>query len=96
MSNSATGPAAMPGTRSNKAPSFSGKPEERIADFLFDYEGLATGCQLTDKEKVEAILRYVPFPVRELWKTITGYASGDWAAFCATLERLYLDTAAAT
>ena len=96
MSNSATGPAAMPGTRSNKAPSFSGKPEERIADFLFDYEGLATGCQLTDKEKVEAILRYVPFPVHELWKTITGYASGDWAAFRATLERLYPDTAAAT
>ncbi|KAI0246804.1 hypothetical protein BJV78DRAFT_1297250, partial [Lactifluus subvellereus] len=95
-SHSVTGPAAMPGPRSAKAPYFSGQPEDRIADFLLEYEGLATGYKLSEKEKVETILRYVPFSVRELWKTLTGYASADWNTFRTTLEELYPDTAAAT
>lgn len=84
----------MPSPRSAKAPYFSGQPDDRLADFLFEYDILASGYKLSDKEKVETILRYVPFSVRELWKTLAGYASGNWATFRATLEDLYPDIAA--
>jgi hypothetical protein len=88
-----TGPAAMP--RATKTPSFDGMTGEPIVDFLIDYGELADGHNLTDQQKVETILRYIPPPQRDLWKTLKGYATGDWTTFRRELEKLYPDVDAA-
>ncbi|KAH9017145.1 hypothetical protein EDB85DRAFT_1897794 [Lactarius pseudohatsudake] len=64
-SHTVIGPAAMP--RPTKAPFFAGLPDEPIADFLGDYGELADGHQLTEKQKVETTLRYIPHSLKDLW-----------------------------
>jgi hypothetical protein len=97
MSRSASiGPAAMPGPRSPNAPYFSGQPNDPLADFLNEYDMIATGHGLTDQQKVDCILRYIPYSMRDLWKTLDGFSIGNWTTFQAALDRLYPDTAAAT
>ncbi|KAF8274724.1 hypothetical protein EI94DRAFT_1560962, partial [Lactarius quietus] len=77
--------------RANKRPSFAGLPDEPIADFLADFEEQADGYSLTDAQKVEAILKYIPFSLRDFWKTVKGYSTGDWTTFSEELEKLYPD-----
>ncbi|KAI9452662.1 hypothetical protein BJY52DRAFT_1124179 [Lactarius psammicola] len=86
----------MLGPCSNKAPFFSGKPNDSLADFLLEYEALATTNGLTIDEKVETITHYVPFNMRKFWRTLEGYGTKNWATFKDDLEGLYLDTLAAT
>jgi hypothetical protein len=87
------GPATMPGPRSTNVLYFSGQPNDLIADFLHEYDMSATSHGLTDQQQVECVLRYIPFSARDLWRRLDGFSTGDWAAFQATLERLYPDTA---
>ena len=93
MASSATGPGAMPAPRSTHAPYFSGQPGDPLADFLHEYDGLASSLGLTDAQKVETILWYVPSKEREFWQTLDGYSSKDWKTFRAALEDIYPDTA---
>ena len=71
----------MPYAKDNKAPYFSARPGDILDDFLREYEELATTCTLTDQQKVETILRYIPPELRDLWKILEGYSMHDWAAF---------------
>jgi hypothetical protein len=83
------GPLAMPYVKDNKAPHFAGEVGEQLEDFLREYEELATTCALTDRQKVETILRYVPHKLQYLWKVLDGYSAHDWNAFRLSLEGLY-------
>ena len=94
MTSLATGPGAMPAPRSNNAPYFSGEPGDPLAEFLHEYDGLASSLGLTSAQKVDTIFRYVPASVREFWETLDGYPSRDWTAFRAALEGIYPDTTA--
>jgi len=93
---STSGVAAMPGPRSNKAPFFSGKENDSLANFLLEYEVLADTHGLTTTEKVETIMRYVPATLHKFWRTLEGYGIKSWTTFTDDLEGLYLDTLAAT
>lgn len=94
--NTPTGPAAMPSKRSNRAPTFSGSDSESLPDFLHDYEALADSCGLTDAQKVECILRYIPRSLQSLWKTLPGFQNVDWDDLKAHLVTLYPDIAASS
>jgi hypothetical protein len=91
-----SGVAAMPGPRSNKAPYFSGKHDDPLANFLLEYKALAANNGLSSTEKVETITQYVPFNMHEFWRTLDSHGARNWAMFKANLESLYPDTSAAT
>ena len=82
----------MPNPRSDEAPYFDDQRNDPIAYFLFEYDTLATGRGLSDSETVETIVYYIARPVRDLWKTLDGYRTGNWETFKSTLESLYPDT----
>jgi hypothetical protein len=84
----------MPVPRSHTAPYFSGQANDPLADFLHEYDTLANSYSLTNDQKVDTILRYVPSHVREFWKTLDGYINKDWTALKNMLESLYPDTTA--
>ena len=84
----------MPALRSSTAPYFSGQANDVLADFLHEYDDLAISHGLTDSQKVETIVRYVPSHVREFWKTLDSYTQRNWTAFQTMLKSLYPDTAA--
>ncbi len=77
--------------RVTKMPYFSGLPNESITEFLQDYTELADGHRLTAGQKVETILHYIPYWVKDLWKTLLGYNTGNWRMFRRELKRLYSD-----
>jgi hypothetical protein len=79
----------MPGPRSPNAPVFSGRPGDPIANFLHEYEIIATSHSLTDAQKVECTFWYVPYTARNFWTTLNGYDTKDWPAFRKSLEKLY-------
>jgi hypothetical protein len=91
-----TGLATMLGPHYTNAPYFSGQPNDPLTDFLHEYDMIATSHGLTDQQKVECILQYIPFSMCDLWRMLTGFSTSDWAAFQAALDCLYPDTAAAT
>ncbi|KAI9465561.1 hypothetical protein BJY52DRAFT_1113548, partial [Lactarius psammicola] len=84
----------MPSPRSHEAPRFSGERNDPIAYFLFEYDTLATGCGLSDSQKVETIVHYIAPSMRDLWKNLNGYSARDWESFKSALESLYPDTSA--
>ncbi|KAI9453046.1 hypothetical protein BJY52DRAFT_1094279, partial [Lactarius psammicola] len=86
----------MPVARSQRAPRFSGQDDEILAEFLREYEDLADGNGLSERLKVEMVLRYVPRSLRNLWMTLPGYRSASWHRFRTQLEELYPDIAAST
>jgi hypothetical protein len=81
----------MPSHRTNSTPYFSDPDNDSLADFLFEFEGLALDHNLTGPQKVEAILRYIPPSTRNFWMTLNGYSTSDWGTFRASLEALYPD-----
>ena len=91
-----TGIAAMPAGKSQRAPYFSGEVGESLSEFLREYEDLADGNGLTERQKVETILRYVPRSVRNFWADLPGYAPAKWSRFRAEIERFYPDVEART
>jgi hypothetical protein len=80
---------AMPDPCSASAPYFSGQPNELLATFLQEFDALAASHRLTDGQKVRTILEYVPPTVRDFWKTLDGFGTGDWQTFRTTIEALY-------
>ena len=94
LQRAGTGPAAMPPPRSHRAPYFSGRVGDPIEDFLTEYEELANSCSLSDRQKVETVIRYIPLPLRDLWKSLDGYLARDWIDLKLTIEEIYDDTSA--
>ncbi|KAF8260019.1 hypothetical protein EI94DRAFT_1466551, partial [Lactarius quietus] len=86
----------MPAPKSQRAPRFLGEEGEILLEFLREYEDLADGNGLMEKQKVETILRYVPCSVRNFWMTLPGYSPARWLRFRAELERFYPDIAGHT
>ena len=89
-----TGPAAMLHADVSRAPRFSADNDELIANFLQEYKNLADGFGLTEVQKVEMILRYVPRVLQSLWKVLLEYQDRDWHELKAHLLYLYPDTTA--
>jgi len=87
-----TGPAAMPSPHSHHAPSFSGEGGESLEDFLHEYEELAYGHSLTERQMVDWVIRYVHSSQRDLWKSLDGFVTSDWNALCNELRGMYLET----
>jgi hypothetical protein len=81
----------MPSARSKHAPSFSGDIDETIEDFLQEYEELADSCNLTNRQKVETIIRYVDPSQRDLWKSLQGFIDHDWDDLCRDLCHEYVN-----
>jgi len=88
------GLAAMP--HPTKMPFFAGMSDKPITDFLSNYGELADGYRLTDRQKVEMVLRYIPYSLKDLWKSLPSYTTGNWMIFKRELERLYPDMDAET
>lgn len=88
------GQATLPSPRPAEAPYFSGRRNDPIVDFLFEYDTLTTNHGLSHSQKVETIVHYIAPSMRDLWKTLDGYSTGNWATFKSTLESLYPDTSA--
>jgi hypothetical protein len=61
-----TGPAAMPAALSHHAPYFSGEGGESLNDFLREYEELADDHRLTERQKVDWVIRYVACSQQDL------------------------------
>ncbi|KAI9432410.1 hypothetical protein BJY52DRAFT_1400296 [Lactarius psammicola] len=78
------GPAAMPSPRSEYAPYYSGCADT-FEDFLDEFEGRAYDCELTDPQRVDAIIRYVDPSIQELCRTLSGFRPRDWSMFRQSL-----------
>lgn len=72
-----TGLAAMPAAKSQCTPHFSGQDDEILTEFLREYEDLAVGNGLTEQQKVETILCYVPHSPCNLWVTLPAIGLQD-------------------
>ena len=71
----------MPTPRSQCAPCFSAQDDELLSEFLHEYEDLADGNGLTEKQKVETIICYILCDLHKLWKTLPGYRAIKWCHF---------------
>ncbi|KAI9452655.1 hypothetical protein BJY52DRAFT_1214495 [Lactarius psammicola] len=78
------GPAAMPPPRSEYAPYYSGYADT-FEDFLDEFEGQAYDCELTDPQRVDAIIRYVDPSIRELCRSLNGFRPRNWSVFQQSL-----------
>ena len=74
-----TGPAAMPAALSTTCPT-SQKKEE-----------LADGHGLTERQKVDWVIRYVARSQQDLWKSMEGFVISDWNDLCNELRGTYLE-----
>jgi hypothetical protein len=74
----------------------SDRVSDPIEDFLSEYEELANDCGLTDHQKVETIICYIPFSLRDFWKSLDGYfeLAHDWANLGRELEAIYVGPSA--
>jgi hypothetical protein len=88
------GPAAMPPPRSNRTPHFSGQVGNPLKDFFYEYKEFADSCGLTEHQKVETVIRYIPISLQDFWKSQNGYSTGDWADLKHDLLDIYDDTPA--
>ena len=86
----------MPAAKSRRAPRFTGQDDEILSEFLQEYEDLADRNGLTERQKVEKIIRYIPRSLRKLWVILPGYRVANWWRFRTELENLYPDIAAQT
>lgn len=75
--------------RSLDAPYFSGGVSKPIEDFLSEYEELANSCDLTDCQKVEVNIRYIPLSLRDFWKSLDGYSACNWTDFRLAVEEVH-------
>jgi hypothetical protein len=86
-----TGPTAMPSPCSDHVPSFSGEGGESLEDFLHEYEELAYGHGLTERQTVDWVIWYVHSLQQDLWKSLDGFAASNWNALCNKLWGMYLE-----
>ena len=85
----------MPSIRSKLAPYFSGKISQPIEEFLEEYDELADKHGLTDRQKVETVIRYVNEQQRHIWRSLDGFLNRDWDQFRAELRDEYVSPTAA-
>ncbi|KAI9448727.1 hypothetical protein BJY52DRAFT_305352 [Lactarius psammicola] len=78
------GPEEMPSPHSEYAPYYSGCADT-FEDFLDEFEGRAYDCELTDPQRVDAIIRYVDPSIQELCRTLSGFRPRDWSMFRQSL-----------
>ncbi|KAI9453086.1 hypothetical protein BJY52DRAFT_865832 [Lactarius psammicola] len=78
------GPAEMPSPQSEYAPYYSGYADT-FEDFLDEFEGRAYDCELTDPQRVDALIRYIDPSIRELCMSLTGFRPRDWPVFRQSL-----------
>ena len=71
----------MPAPRSQQAPHFSAQDDKLISEFLHKYKDLTDGNGLTEKQKVETMIHYVPHDLHKLCKTLPGYRATKWHHF---------------
>ena len=74
----AYGVSAMPSIRSKLAPYFSGKISQPIEEFLEEYDELADKHGLTNRQKVDTVIRYVNEQQRHIWRSLDGFLNRDW------------------
>lgn len=86
----------MPTPPSAEAPYFDDRSNAPVVYFLREYETVSTSRELSDRQKVETIVHYIARPMRDLWKTLDGYSTGNWEIFKSSLESRYPDTSTAT
>jgi len=91
---SAQGIAAMLSPCDKTAPYFSGEVDIKIEDFLKEYEELADGCGLSERQKVETIIWYVKTDQRYIWMTLPGFVRHDWDDLCHKLCKEYISPTA--
>ena len=87
--HSAPVPIAMPTQHSDLAPYFLGRFDNPIEDFLNTYKKIVDSCGLSGQQKVEAIIRYIPYSHRALWKSLDCYAARECTEFRLNLEEIY-------
>jgi hypothetical protein len=85
-----TGPTAMPAALSHHVPYFSGEGGESLDNFLRKYEELADGHGLTERQKVDWVIRYVARLQQDLWKSMEGFMISNWNDLCNELCGTYL------
>lgn len=79
----------MPFRTDRHAPKFHGEAET-LLQFFDDLQELAKAAQISDKEKIEYVFRYVDARFVESWKTRPEAKGSDFAAFKkAIIERYY-------
>ncbi|KAJ3905238.1 hypothetical protein F5879DRAFT_781791, partial [Lentinula edodes] len=80
----------MPAPGSTRAPTkFRGKNAE-LREFLEEFDSHAKAQELTDKERVHAVLKYVDGQTKRYWKTLDGYGEKDWNKMKTELFDAYL------
>ncbi|KAI0280448.1 hypothetical protein BC826DRAFT_884641, partial [Russula brevipes] len=79
----------MPAPDSSLAPYFSGRVDAPIQEFLRDFEELADNCRLTERQKVEKLIRYVHRSQHNHIRTLDGFETRDWDEFKNSLEESY-------
>ena len=84
----------MPSPRDKTAPYFSGEVDIKIEDFLKEYEELADGCGLSERQKVETVIRYVNTTQRHIWMSLSGFVRHDWDDLCRELRKEYISPTA--
>lgn len=80
--------AAMPAPRHRDAPYFDGQ-SRHLMDFLDEFELLANQAQLDGATKCREVVRYAKSRDRNLWKTLAGYITPNWANLRAQIIALY-------
>lgn len=85
----------MPTPPSAEAPYFDDQSNAPATFFLREYDTIATSHGLSGKQKLETIVHYIARPMRDHWKTLEGYSTGDWETFKLALESRYPDTSTA-
>jgi len=81
------GVAGMPSPYSKDCIRWEGDPR-RLLDFLGDYEVRARECGLTDREKCEVLLRYIPDDARDLWEVLEQFKL-NYAVWRTKIEEVY-------
>lgn len=51
-----------------------------MKEFLELFEEVADGCQLSNAEKVTAVVRYTEKKIKRFWMSLPGYEAKDWSA----------------
>ncbi|KAF9470608.1 hypothetical protein BDN70DRAFT_821139 [Pholiota conissans] len=81
-------PKSMPGRAHHSAPKFDGTAA-LLGNFFEEFEQLADTCSLTNKQKIEWVIRYAPVDDVELWKQTPNAKTDDWARFKTEIYKLY-------
>ncbi|KAG2065981.1 hypothetical protein BDR04DRAFT_1031352 [Suillus decipiens] len=78
----------MPLQGMDTVPKFDGTPA-RLIPFLEAIDAIANHAMLTDKQQIQAALRYMPIEEAETWEMLDEATLPDWKKFVAVVKLLY-------